>query len=232
MWTQNMPPRTAVYCGTRNLYRDMAVSVRSLMANNGADRVILVIEDDCFPFPVPGVADVINATGQRWFPDSGPNYSSRWTWMVLLRTALAKFLPEEGRVLSLDADTIVTGDLSGLWETDLDGACLAAAPEPDRAWKGGPYFQMGVVLFDLDRMRRDGTADRLIRALNEVYYPFSDQDAVNDVCAGQIRELDSKYNANEYTKPTEDPRIVHFAGLAADVYRLHPLYVRYSTCKS
>lgn len=226
--------RTAVYCATRNLYRDLVTSLGSLAIHNGADRAVLVIEDDTFPYPLPSSlpVEIINVSGQTYFPRGGPNTESRWTWMVLMRAALAKLLPGENRVLSLDVDTVVVGDLSDLWAIDLSTAFLAAAVEPTRQAYGGHYYQMGVVVFNLDQLRLEGMDSRIISQLNEHPYPFPEQDAINDLCHWRIQELPSRFNVNEYTKPTDDPRIIHFAGIPEDRYHLDPVWRRYeSLCR-
>ena len=64
----------AVYSGTRNLYRDMATSAKSLIANSSVDRVHFLIEDDEFDEELPDVIDVQNVNGWSNRFD-GPNIS-------------------------------------------------------------------------------------------------------------------------------------------------------------
>lgn len=205
--------RIAAYCLTRNLYYDLIPAVNSLLYHDGADLIYLIIEDDALPYPLPPRCQIINAAQQPYFRHDGPNYGKYYTYMVLMRAALTKLLPGADRVLSLDVDTIVDGDISELWRIQLGTDLLAAAPEPPREYLGGPYFQMGVVLFDLAQMRAEGVDDGIIADLNRIDYKFPEQDAINVHCFRRIRELDSRFNHNEYTKPTDDPRIYHFAGL-------------------
>lgn len=92
-----------------------------------------------------------------------------------------------------------------------------------------PYFNAGVLLFDLDRWRTDDLTARLLACLreNREHVRFWDQYALNVVLAGQWRELDPRWNqgAHAYTFPTwqespfdraafdslrRDPWIVHF----------------------
>ena len=205
--------RTAVYSGTRNLYPDMVTAVKSLLIHDGADRVVLIIEDDEFPYPMPDCCEFMNLRDQQWFWPHGPNYNSQWTYMVLMRAALAKIFPEEDKVLSLDVDTIVDGDISGLWELPLDQYYLAAAEEPNTP-KAEHYVQMGVVLFNLKKMREDRMDNKLIHAINTRKFDFVEQDCINELCQGNILLMDSKYNVNNYTYPTDDPRILHFAAIS------------------
>lgn len=202
--------RTAVYNGTRKVYDQMHYAINSMLANKGADRIIVLTEDDKFPYPLTEKCRVINVSSQQWIRKDSPNYFGHWTWMVMMRACLTKILPVTDIALSMDCDTIVDGDISGLWEQDLSNHYLAACMEPDKS-KQDPYFQMGVVLFNLKKMREDGIDDEIIHALNTKPYGFTEQDCINEICKDRILEMDSKYNCNRFTKPTKDPRIIHYA---------------------
>ena len=202
--------RTAVYNGTRNVYDQMHYAINSMLANKGADRIVVLTEDDEFPYPLTEKCRVINISSQQWIRKDSPNYCGHWTWMVMMRACLTKILPVTDIALSMDCDTIVDGDISGLWRQDLSNHYLAACMEPGKS-KQGPYFQMGVVLFNLKKMREDGIDDEIIHALNTKPYGFTEQDCINEICKGRILEMDSKYNCNRFTKPTQDPRIIHYA---------------------
>lgn len=205
--------KSVCYCLTRNIYEKVLPSIHSLTAHTGIDRLYLVIEDDTFPYPLPDCAEIINVSGQTFFPPSGPNYNQRWTYMVLMRAALSKLLPAESQVLSLDVDTIIRGDISPLWDVDLDGYYLAGVCEP--YWTSvynRLYVNMGVVMFNLDKLRRDGKDDEIIRALNTERHNLNEQDVINERCAGNIIELPGRYNANPYTKHDDVVVIKHYAG--------------------
>ena len=202
--------RTAVYNGTRKVYEQMHYAINSMIAHNGADRIVVLTEDDEFPYPLTDRCRVINVSDQRWIRKDSPNYNSGWTWMVMMRACLTKILPVTDVCLSMDCDTIVTDDISGLWKTDLTDYYLSACMEPDKSHQE-PYFQMGVVLFNLKKLREDGMDDKLIHALNTKAYGFTEQDAINEICKGMILEMDSRYNCNRFTKPAENPCIIHYA---------------------
>ena len=202
--------RTAVYNGTRKVYDQMHYAINSMLANKGADRIVVLIEDDEFPYPLNEKCRVINVSDQQWIKKSSPNYSGHWTWMVMMRACLTKILPVTDIALSMDCDAIVDGDISELWNQDLSGYYLAACMEPEKS-KQEPYFQMGVVLFNLKQLREDGMDDRIIHALNTKAYGFTEQDCINELCKGRILEMDSSYNCNRFTKPAQDPRIIHYA---------------------
>lgn len=206
--------KAACYCGTRNLYEDMVPSVKSLLLHSDVDKVYLLIEDDAFPYELPSCVECINVSGQTWFRHDGPNYQSRWTYMVLMRAALHRVFPNLDKVLSLDVDTIVAKDISDIWNLPVDDYWLAAAKEPFKsAAYRKLYVNCGVMLMNLKKLRGDGKGDELINALNTTKYDYNEQDCIAQLCQGGILELSSDYNANNFTVPTVTPKIMHFAAL-------------------
>ena len=123
------------------------------------------------------------------------------TWY---RVFMPELLPDVERVLYLDGDTIVMDDLGPLWATDLGGATVAAVTNVFEPWNSGwptelpitkPYFNAGVVIFDLERMRSMGATRRILDfALTRDEWPFGDQDSVNAVLADERRELHPRWN--------------------------------------
>ena len=205
--------RTAVYTGTRNIYHDMLVSAKSLLFHNGADRVYFLIEDDTFPEPLPDCISTMNVSGQTFFPHTGPNFKCRWTYMVMMRTALTKIFPHLDRILSLDHDTIVRKPIDYIWNLDLGDHYFAAVEEKQINIREHPYYNFGVVLHNLARLR-DGTDDEIISLVNTKFFSFCEQDAVNSLCRDKILQLPSEYNATNFNKPRipEDKAIIrHYA---------------------
>ena len=223
------------YCGTRGIYDDMEISAKSLIENGGIDRVHFIIEDDEFPRPLPDMITCHNMSGQLFFRPDGPNMTSGFTYMAMMRIALCHVLPDVDRVLSLDADTVITRDLSPLWDEPLEGYYLSATPEWHRSNNGLQYCNFGVVLYNLDAMR-DGKADECIEVLNRRQYTWVEQDVGNYLCQGRIDEMPPEYNANHWTikdffnLPPKSrkalARIVHYAGIKD--YRGHDEWKEYA----
>ena len=201
--------KVAVYAGTRNVYHNMAVAAKSLLCHTQMDRVWFLIEDDEFPEELPAVIKTKNMSGQQWFPD-GPNTRKRWSYMSMLRLALPEILPEEDRVLWLDIDTIVNTDITDLFGTELDGCYVAAVEEPIRSKDPFLYYNAGVMVMDLKKLR-DGMADLLIRYVNRVDLRFPDQDVINLLCQGRIKPISPYWNSNNWIVEVSDPGITHFA---------------------
>lgn len=200
--------KAAAYCMTKNLYEMAVPSIKSLLINSDVDVVYLIIEDDEFPVQLPRTK-VINVRGQTFF--NGINMNTKWTYMALMRAALPKIL-KESRVLSLDCDTIVDGDISELWEIPLKDYYLAAGMEPHKS-NGRIYVNVGVAMYNLAKLRKDGMADKIIEALNTKPYAFLEQDAINEFCAGKIYDMPPEYNVHNWSRPTsKQPVIIHYAG--------------------
>lgn len=206
--------RVAVYTGSRNLYEDMIPAVKSMLLNGKPDLVYLLIEDDKFPYWLPSNVKTINVSGQKFFPKDSPNMRSKFTYLAMMRAALARILPQDiDKVLSLDCDTIITGNIDELWERDLDGYYFSASIEPGRTdYEGLIYTNTGVALYNLKMLRETGKVDEVIAELNANKYPWVEQDVFNYLCQGHILPMPSKYNANAFTSPTSEIAIKHYAG--------------------
>ena len=205
--------RVVVYAGTRAVYRNMVIAAKSLLAHTRMDRVYFLIEDDAFPEELPDVIKCINVSGQTWFDPDGPNYSTPWTYMSLMRLALPDLLQDERRVLWLDTDTIVEQDISDLFDIDLGDNYVAMVEEPTRSKYPFVYHNAGVMLIDLGVLRADGIHRKWIRLVNTEPLTAMDQDAVNIICQGEILTLPPEWNdAGHITQRTDDPYIKHYGG--------------------
>ena len=202
----------AVYTVTRNLYEKVVPSVKSLLANSDVDKVYLLIEDDKFPVELPSSVECMNVSTQKYFRRMGPNMVYPWAYMSMMRAALYKVLPDVDVVLSLDVDTIIESDISELWGLPLDDYYFAAVPEPARSTDAQDYYNTGVMLLNLAKMR-DGKGDAILNALNWQRYEILEQDCLNEQCKGQILAIPSTYNACQFTSMVQKPKVVHYAGV-------------------
>lgn len=205
--------RHAAYSGTRNIYGDMLASAKSLVANSSVDVIHMLVEDADMGEELPPLVVVHDVSGQGFFPPDGPNMTSQFTYMAMMRAALCHVLPDVRRVLSLDADTIFRADADGIWDLSTDGCYFAATPEWHRSNDGMLYCNLGVALYDLDALR-DGKADEVIDVLNRRRYTWVEQDVFNYLCQGRIAEMPSDYNSNWWTdRNAPGTTVKHFAGM-------------------
>ena len=226
-------PKVAVYTGTRNIYDAMWGAAKSMLAVGCVDEVYLLIEDDEFPYDTGSLPVYSrNVSTQRYFDHDGPNMQSEYTYMAMMRAALAFEFPWLKRILSLDCDTYALKDCREIWNADLDangGYYFAAAYEPERCKPGKDslkYCNIGVCLYNLDMLRNTGKAVEVIRALNRRRFTWLDQDAMSFLCQGWILELPPIYNSCLPFVLPHDPKqstIRHFAGKKREKYKLDPI---------
>ena len=196
-----------VYAGTRNQYHKMVLAAKSLLAWNDV-KVKFLIEDDEFPEPLDPNIECINVSDQHYFPVFSPNYSQKWTYMTLMRLAFPLMFPDEDRILWLDNDTFIKGDIAPLLEIDLKEYVAAAVVEYPRCIEPFLYFNAGVLLMDPKRIN----GRELVDYINKHKLLFPDQDCINILLQGRILPLDTKWNASQFTGDPPDSVIVHYAG--------------------
>jgi len=115
------------------------------------------------------------------------------------------------RAIYLDCDVLVFRDLSELFNLDLSpGKFLAAVPDSEtlslaedcptiadalRLPAEGAYFNCGVMLMNLDELRKQHFLERAVEFLNrKSAYRFWDQSAINFLLYGQIHALPECWN--------------------------------------
>jgi lipopolysaccharide biosynthesis glycosyltransferase len=116
------------------------------------------------------------------------------------------------RLIYLDCDTLVFRDLSGLFDLELsDGKLLAAVRDSETLSLAqdspvvakamnlsaqGPYFNCGVMLMNLDELRKQHFFESAVDFLNRWSgkYRFWDQSAINFLLHRQIDELPENWN--------------------------------------
>ena len=222
--------KIVVYAGTRNVYPQMYVSLKSLLMNSPIDMVFLFIEDDVFPYPVPANVRACNVSEQQFFAPGSPNFGTPWSYMELLRCCLGEMLPEMiQKVLWLDVDTIVDADISDLFDVDLTGYFYAGVLEPKKSNMFFRYINTGVLLYNLDLLRDMNKEHELISFLNNYGFSFPGQDVINLLCQGRIKVIDSEFNASAWTASCHRPKIIHYAAIKYKDYKDHWAYKKYGT---
>ena len=124
--------------------------------------------------------------------------------------------PTCSRVLYLDADVIVRGDVSPLWETDMKGHVVMAVRDPaifNVASPMGimtyrelgiapdaPYFNGGVLLVDIEKWREERMTERFLDFSTTYgsYARWGDQDGLNAIMQGRWGALDERWNIQTF----------------------------------
>ncbi len=222
------------------------VVVASIIANaQGARFQFLILHDGMgekdrteFELCGPGHTFVwleINEPAVLGMP--GKRHISRAGYFRLMIDELAPATVD--RILYLDADLVVKADIRELYHADLDAFAIGAVTDvgmDDRAFAdrfGLPhehlgYFNSGILLLDLDRIRRDGDFQKVIELLQdrEEDMEYGDQCALNVVFWQRWQRLDILWNVQRrMLMPQEEkpcfataaemktgrrPKIIHF----------------------
>ncbi|MGY4384235.1 lipopolysaccharide biosynthesis glycosyltransferase [Pedobacter sp. UYP24] len=149
---------------------------------------------------------------------------------VYMRLFIPSFLPLEiKKAIYLDADMICCTDISKLWKIDLGNFPVAAVKDRSEVvsseWGGipnyeelnldpnTPYFNTGLIVFNMDLWREESITQAIINAVEEniKYANFPDQYGFNVVLASKCLTLDFKWNCYSMLME-ESPNIIHFIG--------------------
>ena len=130
--------------------------------------------------------------------------------MTYCRILLPRLL-DVPRLIYLDCDVLVLRDLAPLFDLELSpDKVLAAARDSETLSLGddspsiadainlpreGAYFNCGVMLMNLDELRKQDVFERAVEFLNrKSAYRFWDQSAINFLLYGKIHELPEYWN--------------------------------------
>jgi lipopolysaccharide biosynthesis glycosyltransferase len=166
----------------------------------------------------------------------------RFGSIVWWRLFLPDLLEDVDRVLYLDCDTLVLSSLHPLWGEDLGTSALAAVANViEPAMRGhvatlgidypGGFFNAGVLLLQLDRMRDERSTDELVdyAVRHQKVLTWNDQDALNVIFKKRWHALHPRWNAQNnlwswrdwaidvfgpglVDEAVSDPAIRHFEG--------------------
>lgn len=125
---------------------------------------------------------------------------------ALFKFEIPNIFPGLDKILYLDGDILVRGDLSELFDLDISNVYVAAARDMageyqnfDKIAGVEKYFNSGVMLLNLKKMRQNKISEQLIRARSERQdFKTMDQDVLNHVFGGSVLWADVRYNAMAY----------------------------------
>ena len=158
------------------------------------------------------------------FRDLPVNKSDHLAIQTYYRLLIPDLIPEVDKVLYLDCDVEVRTSLDELYNTDLSDSVIAAVRDVGfeinhKRLDTDKYFNSGVMLLDLAALRKTNFTGSVFTFIenNREKLKYYDQDVINMYFAGQIKELDAKWNCQknivnfkEFKKDTKDANIVHY----------------------
>ncbi len=153
------------------------------------------------------------------------DYYTRTTYF---RFFISEMFPGYDKAIYIDADTIVLGDISRLYNTDIGDNYLGAAHEvvmqktdvfgeyAERVVgvNRNSYFNAGVMLINCKKFREIGVLKKFIEYLSIYNFVVTqDEDYLNLICRDHIFWLDSRWNTEIYgalPHPIEESYIIHY----------------------
>ena len=132
-----------------------------------------------------------------------------YTKTTYYRMFIAELFPQYAKALYLDSDTIVQGDISALYDTDLGdfylGACHEQVMEQIEVY--GSYceqvvgvsrhnfFNAGVMLINCEQFRRRKIFEKFANRLGVYNFIVTqDEDYLNLICKDHVKFLDQRWN--------------------------------------
>lgn len=154
------------------------------------------------------------------------------TTACFARLLIPDLKPDLGKIIYLDCDTIVMGDIADLYDQDLNGFAIGAVPDPNvfenpikkqnqytaaLLSQEHLYFNSGVMIIDCDVWRQKDMLPKLIEAerLTAATRYFNDQDVLNKAFDNNYQPLDVRFNvkSNLITHCPQDKIVVrHYTG--------------------
>ena len=171
------------------------------------------------------------------------------------RLIIPEIMPDYHKILYLDCDMVADHDVAELYDLDLHGCLIGAAKDIDVAGQVNlkqnswdryaveelkldspyDYFQAGVLILDLDQLRKTATSEQMIQLATSRSWRCHDQDVLNMVCKNRVYYIPQQWNTlmdwqepgrsrmeilkmaprnlyGEYAAARKQPYIIHFAG--------------------
>lgn len=232
----------------------MGISAISLFENNkGMDELdVYLLGEDITDTNKNILSQIGRKYGRNMIVINVPKFhipdsilSARWPLSAFTRLFSGELLPQEvQRVLYLDCDTIICGKLDEIdhWKINENifcgvKDCIGSAYKKNIGMhKKKPYVNAGVLLIDLDNLRKMDVKSLIDDYMDkyERFTSYADQDILNGIFNEQIGYLPPNYNVmtidiahsyreiqllrrptgfyskEEIEKATKNPRIIHY----------------------
>lgn len=195
----------------------LATSIVSLLMNNRNEKIhFFIIEDGITEKNKRLLTDIVYEHGCTINYIEAPDPSILFEFRLkekyqlghsYVRMGIGSILPQTiKRTLVLDCDTLITSDLSELWNVDLKDNILAGVADCINvpAYRKrffidsmDIYCNAGVFLVDLEKWRLQSIETRMKEKIKKCKGNifFFEQTLINYACKGQILKLHPKYNA-------------------------------------
>lgn len=144
------------------------------------------------------------------------------------RFFIANMYPQYDKVLYMDCDIVVLGDIAELYNNDISNLYLAASPEEvmaevkvfgDYVEKAldvpvAEYFNAGIMVMNLAEFRKDNIEKKFFEMINRFRFRVTqDEDYLNVLCKGKTKILDLGWNKTAFKNDKFDDKnlkLIHY----------------------
>ncbi len=183
---------------------------------------VSALQNDNFRISFDDVTDYLHSIAEK-LPLR--DYYSKTTYYRLF---IAEMFPDLKRAIYIDSDTVVQGDISELYRTDIGDAYLGACHEQAMVQvdEYGTYaervvgvsrhnfFNAGMILINCEQFRQHAVLDQFFRYLHIYNFAVTqDEDYLNLICKDHVYFLDQRWNTEifgEIPYPIEEAKILHY----------------------
>ncbi len=229
-----------IFFSTDNNYIPfLDVTIRSLIANASRDykyHIVVLntgldeertskikeLEDENFQIDF---ADISYAVKDIEYKLPNEQHFGLATWYRLFIQSL---FPQYEKIIYIDCDLIVEGDISQLYNTDLEDNYVAGVVEhwilhsPVFSYytkeavgiDSKYYINAGVAVMDLNKFRENQIEQKFVDLINTYNFDVIDPDQsyLNYLCQGKIKYLPFEWNRTPLENvECENPKIIHYA---------------------
>ena len=185
-------------------------------------RQLYELQDDNFTVIFRDVTDYLVSISDK-LPIR--DYYSKTTYY---RVFIAEMYPDYDKAIYIDSDTVVQGDISELYNTDIGDSYVGACHEQvmvqidefgtyaervigvDR----GNFFNAGLLLINCVQFREHLVLDKFVHYLKEYTFVVTqDEDYLNLICKDRVYWLDQRWNTEvfgEIPYPPEEAKMIHY----------------------
>ncbi len=190
--------------------------------SDGMKEKVLALQTDNFEITFEDVTPYLHSIADK-LPIR--DYYSKTTYYRLF---IAEMFPEYDKAIYIDSDTVVQGDISELYYTDIGDAYVGACHEQAMVQvdEYGTYvekvvgvsrhnfFNAGVLLINCDQFRLHFVLDKFIEYLHVYNFVVTqDEDYLNLICKDHVCWLDQRWNTEifgEIPYSIEQAKVLHY----------------------
>ena len=203
------------YASDNNFVDVMCVSIMSFNDHN-SDANIYILDCGIEEYNKQKILELCSGKNTVLFVDAkkvldGLHYDlnlDRGSIASYARLFIGSVLPNDvTKVLYIDSDTLIRGNLNELYNTELNPHIIAGIRDAFSVMnkrvfgikKGELFINAGVILIDLEAWRRRNIEDGIYELLNNKKRIFQgDQGVINTIFHGNVKELPLKYDVMTY----------------------------------